>query len=59
MKDKREEAIKDIMELVGLQNVKEHVQKLLAKAKTMVRQGIDIKGERYGTVLIGNSGTGM
>ncbi|KAF8854271.1 P-loop containing nucleoside triphosphate hydrolase protein [Acephala macrosclerotiorum] len=58
MKEKREEAMKDIMELVGLPNVKEHVQKLLAKAKTMARQGIDIKGERYGTVLIGNSGTG-
>ncbi|KUJ21293.1 P-loop containing nucleoside triphosphate hydrolase protein [Mollisia scopiformis] len=58
MRQNREEAIKAIMELVGLSNVKEHVEKLLVKAKTMARQGIDIKDERYGTVLIGNSGTG-
>ncbi|KAE8452071.1 hypothetical protein EG329_002237 [Mollisiaceae sp. DMI_Dod_QoI] len=58
MRKQREQVTKAVMELIGLSNVKDHIQKLLAKATTMSRQRIDIKQERYGTVLIGNSGTG-
>lgn len=52
-------AIDKIMEMIGLEKVKAQVLKIKAKVDTSVRQGIDLKKERLGLVLLGNPGTGM
>lgn len=54
----REKAKSEIREMVGLDDIKEHIQKLAARIGTSKRQGADLKEERFGTVLIGNPGTG-
>lgn len=60
-KKKAEDARKawdEIMNMIGLKSVKEHVQKLKAKVENSIRQNIDLKEERFGAVFMGNSGTG-
>lgn len=52
-------AIDKIMEMIGLEEVKAQVLKIKAKVDTSVRQGIDLKKERLGLVLLGNPGTGI
>jgi hypothetical protein len=52
-------AIDDIMEMVGLENVKKQVLRIKANVDTSIRQGIDLRKERLGLVLLGNPGTGM
>lgn len=54
----REKIITEINGLVGLENIKEHLQKIAARVETSTRQGVDLKEERFGTVFIGNPGTG-
>jgi hypothetical protein len=51
-------AIDDIMEMIGLENVKTQVLRIKAKVDTSIRQGINLKKERLGLVLLGNPGTG-
>jgi DNA repair exonuclease SbcCD ATPase subunit len=51
-------AIDNIMEMVGLENVKIQVLRIKARVDTSIRQGIDLKKERLGLVLLGNPGTG-
>jgi hypothetical protein len=55
----KDKAIAEINEMVGLDNVKEHLLKIIARIETSKRQGADLKEERFGTVFIGNPGTGM
>lgn len=52
-------AIDKIMEMIGLEEVKAQVLKIKAKVDTSIRQGIDLKKERLGLVLLGNPGTGI
>jgi hypothetical protein len=53
-----EKAMDEIKEMVGLDNVKEHIQKIASRIETSKRQGADLKKERFGTVFIGSPGTG-
>lgn len=52
-------AIDKIMEMIGLEEVKAQVLKIKAKVDTSIRQGIDLKKERLGLILLGNPGTGI
>jgi SpoVK/Ycf46/Vps4 family AAA+-type ATPase len=51
-------AIASIEAMTGLRELKAHVAKLKSRVETARRQGADIKDDRFGTVFIGNSGTG-
>jgi DNA replication protein DnaC len=44
--------------LVGLESVKQQFLSIKAKVDTVVRQGVSLKGERFGAALLGNPGTG-
>lgn len=52
-------AIDDLMALTGLEEVKEKFLDIKAKIETIARQGLDMKKERMGMVMLGNPGTGM
>lgn len=52
-------AIDDLMLLTGLEDVKMKMLDIKAKIETVARQGIDMKKERMGMVMLGNPGTGM
>jgi len=52
-------AIDQIMEMIGLEDIKSQVLKIKSKVETASRQGTDLKKERLGLVLLGNPGTGM
>lgn len=52
------QARKDIEALTGLHTLKAHIATLATRIETAKRQGIDIKNGRFGTVFIGNPGTG-
>ncbi|RYP33869.1 hypothetical protein DL768_011074 [Monosporascus sp. mg162] len=51
-------AIDDLMALTGLEEVKGKFIDIKAKIETVARQGIDMKKERMGMVMLGNPGTG-
>ncbi|KAF8543307.1 P-loop containing nucleoside triphosphate hydrolase protein [Trichophaea hybrida] len=44
--------------LTGLETIKAHLLLMKSKIETAVRQGIDLKQERFDIVLLGNPGTG-
>jgi len=46
-------------QLTGLETVKAHFLRVKSKIDTAVRQGVDLKQERFDIVLLGNPGTGM
>lgn len=46
------------MALTGLEDAKTKILNIKAKIDTVLRQGIDMKDERLGVVLLGNPGTG-
>jgi hypothetical protein len=52
------DAIDQIMEMIGLEDVKSQVLKIKAKIDTAIRQDTDFKDERFGVTLLGNPGTG-
>ncbi|KAI0107176.1 P-loop containing nucleoside triphosphate hydrolase protein [Nemania sp. FL0031] len=52
------DAIDDLMALTGLEEVKEKFLDIKSKIETVARQGIDMKKERMGMVMLGNPGTG-
>jgi hypothetical protein len=52
-------AIDELMMLTGLEDVKAKMLDIKAKVETVARQGIDMKKERMGMVMLGNPGTGM
>ena len=54
----RNDAIETLMDMIGLETVKSQVLRIKAKVDTTVRQNTDLKGERFGVVLLGNPGTG-
>ncbi|KAF8553255.1 P-loop containing nucleoside triphosphate hydrolase protein [Imleria badia] len=51
-------AIDKIMDLTGLEEVKEQILRIKAKIDTMKRQGVALDKERLNLVLLGNPGTG-
>ncbi|CAL1701681.1 unnamed protein product [Somion occarium] len=52
------DAIDAIMEMSGLEQVKEQVLRIKAKVDTAQRQGTSLKGERFNVAMLGNPGTG-
>jgi len=53
------DAIDQIMEMIGLEDVKSQVLRIKAKIDTAIRQNTDFKNERFGVTLLGNPGTGV
>ena len=53
------DAINKIMDLTGLEEVKEQTLRITAKVDTMKRQGIPLNKERLNLVLLGIPGTGQ
>lgn len=52
-------ALDEIMDMIGLEDVKDKLLKIKAKVETAIRQGTDLKKERLGLILLGNPGTGL
>ncbi|KAL8866744.1 MAG: hypothetical protein Q9198_008775, partial [Flavoplaca austrocitrina] len=52
------EAIDQIMDLVGLEDIKSQVLRIKAKIDTSKRQHSDVKKERFNAAFLGNPGTG-
>jgi hypothetical protein len=52
-------AIDTLMQLVGLENFKEHVLAIKNKVNVSTGQSTNLKTERFGVLLQGNPGTGM
>jgi DNA replication protein DnaC len=52
------DAIDSIMEMIGLEEVKEQVLRIYEKIEVTRRQGTSLKDERFNIVLLGNPGTG-
>jgi hypothetical protein len=52
------EALDSLMEMIGLETVKAEFLNIKARVDTAVRQGVDLKGDRFGAALLGNPGTG-
>jgi hypothetical protein len=53
------EALDSVMDMIGLEDVKDKFLSIKSRVDTTVRQAIDMKGERFGATLLGNPGTGM
>ena len=53
------EAIDQIMDMTGLEDVKDQILRIKSKIDTMKRQGVAINKERLNLVLLGNPGTGL
>lgn len=47
-----------LMEMIGLEDVKKKFLDIKDRVDTAIRQKIDLKDERFGSVLVGNPGTG-
>ena len=52
------EAIDELMDLVGLEEVKLQILRIKAKIDTSKRQHTDVKKERFNAAFLGNPGTG-
>lgn len=63
VEEKKEEsmakAVSSITEMIGLNSIKHHVQKLNTFIETSFRQGVNLEQERFGTVFFGSTGTGQ
>ncbi|KAL4812011.1 P-loop containing nucleoside triphosphate hydrolase protein [Aspergillus spinulosporus] len=47
-----------LMGMIGLESIKTKFLSIKSKVDTALRQNVDLKGERFGSVLLGNPGTG-
>lgn len=52
------EALDSLMSMIGLENVKREFLRIKTKVDTVIRQGADLKDERFSAALLGNPGTG-
>lgn len=52
------EALDSLCKMIGLESVKKEFLTIKARIDTALRQGADIKDERFGAALLGNPGTG-
>ena len=48
-----------LMEMIGLESVKQQIIAIKTKVDTCIRQGVKFEDERFGVALLGNPGTGM
>lgn len=55
----KDEALDELMGMIGLENVKEAFLEIKSRIDLAVRQNISLKKERFGAALLGNPGTGM
>lgn len=51
-------ALDSLMQMIGLETVKKEFLNIKARVDTTIRQGVDLKGDRFGAALLGNPGTG-
>ncbi|CAI6339749.1 unnamed protein product [Periconia digitata] len=51
-------ALDELMDMIGLESVKQRFLLIKTKVDTAVRQNISLGGERFGAALLGNPGTG-
>ncbi|KAK3117363.1 hypothetical protein LTR53_001353 [Teratosphaeriaceae sp. CCFEE 6253] len=58
MEGARSESLDALMDMIGLENVKNHFLEIKARVDLAVRQGTDMKKTRFGTAFLGNPGTG-
>lgn len=52
------EALDDLMSMIGLEDVKDKFLAIKSEVDTAVRQGLDMSDKRFGVSLLGNPGTG-
>lgn len=52
------EALDSLMDMIGLEDVKDKFLSIKSKIDTAVCQNVDVSKERFGAVLLGNPGTG-
>ncbi|KAF2277903.1 P-loop containing nucleoside triphosphate hydrolase protein [Westerdykella ornata] len=52
------EALDKLMDMIGLESVKQQFLDIKAKVDMLVRQGVSLQNERLGAALLGNPGTG-
>ncbi|KAI1124436.1 P-loop containing nucleoside triphosphate hydrolase protein, partial [Nemania abortiva] len=52
------EALDSLMQMIGLETVKKEFLNIKARVDTAIRQGVDLKDDRFGAALLGNPGTG-
>lgn len=52
-------ALDDLMELIGLDSVKDEFLAVKSSIDTKIRQGVSLTEERFSCALLGNPGTGM
>jgi SpoVK/Ycf46/Vps4 family AAA+-type ATPase len=50
--------IDKLMEMIGFESVKDKFLGIKSRVDTSIRQNVDLKSERLGSVLLGNPGTG-
>ncbi|KAK4552285.1 hypothetical protein LTR86_010455 [Recurvomyces mirabilis] len=54
----QDESMDRLMDMIGLENVKEAFLEIKARIDLATRQGSDVKKDRFGAALLGNPGTG-
>ncbi|KAL4786945.1 P-loop containing nucleoside triphosphate hydrolase protein [Aspergillus varians] len=54
----KSEELDELMSMIGLESIKSKFLDIKSQVDTALTQGIDFKGERFGSVLLGNPGTG-
>ena len=53
------ESLDSLMDMIGLEDVKQRFLDIKAKIDLVIRQNTDLKNERFGAALLGNPGTGL
>jgi hypothetical protein len=54
----RNKALDSLMDMIGLEDVKDKFLSIKSRVDTAIRQNVNMKDERFGAVLLGNPGTG-
>lgn len=52
-------ALDELMQMIGLESIKEEFMRIKAKVDVSVRKGVALNEERFGAALLGNPGTGI
>jgi hypothetical protein len=52
------DALDSLVAMIGLESVKNKFLNIKTKVDTVIRQGADLKDERFSAALLGNPGTG-
>jgi hypothetical protein len=52
-------AIDELMDMIGLEEVKRQVLNIKAKVEVCKRQRVDLRSERFNIIFQGNPGTGL